>query len=474
MSNSAPLRKSELPTRGLGGHALRRVQKLNGTLRKTRRLVEKSGVDPQESLALLVAETRVLLLRMGRYEFGHLANMHFHAVKNVETPGSQPQHESLSRVYRSWKRLAAADERRAPTSKPTRKGLEEAAAKLLDLLVPLEDDYGRPLRNTVEGLYWTWMYQIGRDAFEKASMWTNRQHKPLTYGTLWQRREVQMVPDFEEVRIMARTLERDIAEAAAIWSQQKMQQLVDRDVAPPLVRLIVAIQQKHDGLRMTAASIRKHCGVSLKVAQAIKIGQMVTFGEIRATADSVIPQRERSSFAKEWSAAWQPREEDFATAFPRICSENGWSNHMIARLLRVRAPEHREHDAGSTKRNRKAVRAEAYRPAAEVRRMYQGNAFSVKSPAEAAIELITKDNATVNEQGETQMDYLKRLFLEGVDQRLRQKGSGAQGSTLREQRILCGVTPEQLAELSGENKNELLLVERGTKEDQFTEREAAD
>ncbi len=60
------MRKTELPTKGLGGHALRRVQKLNGTLRKTRRLVEKSSVDPQQSLALLVAETRVLVLRMGR------------------------------------------------------------------------------------------------------------------------------------------------------------------------------------------------------------------------------------------------------------------------------------------------------------------------------------------------------------------------------------------------------------------------
>ena len=461
MSHSAPTRTTELPTKSLRGHALRRVQKLNGTLRKTRRLVKRSGVDPQQSLALLVAETRVLVLRMGRYEFGQLANMHFQAVKNVETPGSQPQHESLSRVYREWKRLADAGERYAPTSIQTRKRLEEAAAKLLDLLVPQEDDYGRSLRNTVDGLYCEWMYQVGRDAFEKASMRTNRQHHPLTYGALWQRREMQMVPDSEEVRIIARTLEREIEEAAAIWSQQKTRQLVDRGVAPPLVRLIVAIQQKHDGLRMTAASFRKHCGVSLKVAQAIKNGQMVSFDEIRQVADTVISQRERSSFVKQWNAARQPPEEDFSKAFPRICAENGWSNHMIARLLRVRAPERRSHGAGSTKRNNEAVRAEAYRPAAEVRRMYQGNAFSAQAPAEAAIELIARDNAIVNEQGETQKDYLKRLFLKGVDQQLRQKGSGAQGSTLRMHRVLCGVTPEQLAELSGENKNELLLVERG-------------
>ena len=85
----------ELPTSGLSGHDLRRVDKLNGTLRRTRALVAKSK-DPARLIAQLLAETRVLVLQMGRYEFGQMAGMHFHAVKNVETPGSHPQHECSS------------------------------------------------------------------------------------------------------------------------------------------------------------------------------------------------------------------------------------------------------------------------------------------------------------------------------------------------------------------------------------------
>ena len=177
--------RMELPTGRLKGHDLRRVQKLNDTLRRTRALVAESE-ETENSIALLLAETRVLVLRMGRYEFGQTAGMHFHAVKNAETPGSHPQHESLSRVYRMWNRLATSD--RGMSSR-LKKQLADACVKFLDLLVPEEDEYGRSFRASVDGLYRTWMYQMGRRAFGEASRKVNRQPMPLTYGTLWQRRE---------------------------------------------------------------------------------------------------------------------------------------------------------------------------------------------------------------------------------------------------------------------------------------------
>lgn len=460
MSKSGQTRRVELSESGFNAHALRRVRKLNDTLRKTRELVERFGDHPGESLALLVAETRVLVLRASRYEFAQLAKMHFHAVKNVETPGSQPQHESLSRVYRAWTGLLANKRWCASANSQMEEELSNAANRLLDLLVLVEDDYGRPFRNSVEGLYWKWTYQVGRNAFAEASKRTNRQHRPLTYGTIWQRHEVQMVPDFEEVRIIGRALDRDLDEASAIWSQQKSIQLEGRGIASPLVRLIVAMQQQHDGLRMTAASIRHHCGVALKVAQAIKKGQMVSFDGIQHVVDSVIPRRERASFARQWKAC-QPRDEDFSTAFPRIRTENGWTNHMIARLLEVRAPEHRASQAAPVGRRKNIPRVEAFRPSAEVRRMYQENAFSSQAPAKAAIELVAGGNSIINDLGETQKDYLTRLFLEGAEEQLRKKGNGGRASELRKHRILCGVTPEILARLAGEEKQELLLAERG-------------
>ena len=81
---------------------------------------------------------------------------------------------------------------------------------------------------------------------------------PLTYGTLWQRREVGMVPDFREVRVIGRQLDRELTAAAKIWEHCKTEQLLERGVPQPLVRFIVAIQLAHPDLRMTASSLRKH------------------------------------------------------------------------------------------------------------------------------------------------------------------------------------------------------------------------
>lgn len=92
--------------------------------------------------------------------------------------------------------------------------------------------------------------------------------------------------------------------------------------------------------------------------------------------------------------------------------------------------------------------------------MYQENGFSGQVPARAAIELVASDTIS-EESGENQRDYLERLFLDGVEQRLLRKGSGAQGSPVRAHRILCGVTPQQLADAARYDKADILLLERG-------------
>ena len=457
--STTPDDNPEISTRNLGGHALRRVQKLNDTLRRTRALVAESDEDGAHSIALLLAETRVLVLRMGRHEFGGAAGMHFHAVKNVETPGGHPQHESFSRVYRTWQRLATEE---PGQSSRVKSKLHLASARLLKLLVPEHDDRGRPLRSTIDGLYRIWMYQCGHAAFEEASRRTNRQRVPLTYGTLWQRREVGMVPDFEEVRVIGTHLGHDPDDAAKIWKHRKSEQLLQRGVPSPLARLIVSIQAAYPGLRMAASSIRHHLQVSERTAQDINNGQLFQFDEIRHVAQTVIPRSELRSLQRDWQAAWErsSSQEDFATAFPRICSENGWTNHMLASLLRVRPPEQRRQQPADAKKGARVNRVESYRPSAEVRRMYQENSFSGQAPAKAAIDLVASD--TVPHAGaESQKNYLTRLFLEGVVQRLFHKGSGAHGSPVRAHRILCGVTPEELAGISGYSRSDILLIERG-------------
>ena len=451
----------ELSRNGIFGHGLRRIQKLNDTLRRTRALVAESGEDATHSAALLIAGTRVLVLRMGRHEFGKTAGMHFHAVKNVETPGSYPQHESYSRVYRTWNRLATgAGDHELTTN--VKKQVCHACARLLNLLVPEVDDQGKPLRATIDGLYRIWRYQSGHDAFDAASRKTNQQRVPLTYGTLWQRREVGMVPDFREVRVIGAQLDRELTAAAKIWEHCKTEQLLERGVPQPLVRFIVAIQLAHPDLRMTASSLRKHFGISERTAQAINNGQLVAFDDIRHVVQSVIPKKETTSLHDEWKVAWNRSgsQEDFAAAFPRICAENGWSNHMLATLLRVRAPEHRSVQPASKKKMPSVSRIESYRPSAEVRRMYQENSFSGQVPAKAAIDLIASEDIRES-SGESQKDYLSRLFLTGVERRLSRKGSGAHASPVRRHRIFCGVTPQQLANAAGYSSADILLLERG-------------
>ncbi len=96
--------------------------------------------------------------------------------------------------------------------------------------------------------------------------------------------------------------------------------------------------------------------------------------------------------------------------------------------------------------------------------MYQENSFSGQAPAKAAIELVASDEISGRSGGESQKEYLTRLFLEGVEQRLVQKGSGARASLVRRHRILCGVMPQQLAGVSGYAKADIHLIERGLRE----------
>ena len=127
---------------------------------------------------------------------------------------------------------------------------------------------------------------------------------PLTYGTLWQRREVGMVPDFEEVRVIGTQLGRDLDMAGEIWEQQKTEQLLARGMSTPMVRFTVAIQLAFPGLKMTSASLRKHLTVSEKTAQAINNGQMVGFDDIRHVVGKVIPSKDIPAFTRQWNEAW--------------------------------------------------------------------------------------------------------------------------------------------------------------------------
>ena len=424
-----------LSTKGLSGHDLRNANLQNRILRELRRRLERPNQRPVDSLALLVAETRALTLKMTRKEFAERAGMHKHAVQNAETPGSHPQHESMSRIYRIWETLKVP---------------EANKIKLLELLVPETDGDGRPLRPTVQGLYRKWIYQKGQKAFEAASRRTNRQRQTLSYGTLWQRHEVDMAPDFEEVRIIGKQLGYDLQEARAIWAIQRMRQLLERGVDEILARFLVQVELSYEGLRMNERSLRRRLNITHNAAKALTHGEMPALRDVAALIAEVVPRRDRAAFRKEWQekvAATEARET-FCKAFERIRDRDGWTNEMISKLLKIRAPEKRK-----TFSQPKKQRKEPYRPSAELRRMYKENGFSSQAPAKVVIEFVARDPQ--------ENEYLTSLFIEGLTEHLRKQGSGLQDSIVRKHRILCGVSAEQVTSVSRFTRDEILLIEQG-------------
>jgi len=445
MSNSLKeLAGYELDSSPLHAHEKRRVNLMNTTLNKARDLAAKE-TDPSNPVSVLIAEARVLILQMGKKEFAYEADLHPHAIMNAELPTSYPQHDSMSRIYRY---LESRENDRSCT-REEQILLEETREMMLELLVPELDQYGKPYRDTVAGLYTTWRYEVGTDMFEKASALTNGNRQPIKDGTLWQRREMGTVPDFEEVRIIARVLEKDEGEAAVIWAEEKLQQLLDRDIPEPVARLVVEMQIKIEGLKMNGASLRHKGKLKTDAADAILHGDMPHVSEVQAAIlKAFTNKKERAAFVEEWKATYEhiASQPNFQTEFERIRDENGWTNQMISQLLGIKAPEERD-------KNYEANRTEQYRPSSELRRMYQGQELSTQAPAKAAIALISNDRDTA--------EYLENLFIENVKARFTRQGSSLKDSNVRHHRMLCGMDINDLAEVSGYTKHELQMVERG-------------
>jgi len=424
-----------LPEDGLKSHKLRSVRLQNKTLQRVRHDVKEHGDEPDESIALLIAETRILALELQPKRFAELAGMHYHAVKNVETPGTHPQHESYSRIYRFW------EQRKVP---------KETRQKLLDLLVPETTDEGRPWRRSVEGLYWKWIYQKGEDKFAEASRHANPQQKPLTYGTIWQRHAVNVIPEYREPQIIGDRLDRDPGETGEIWTEQKLRRFQEQNVPPPLARLLTAMETGIDGIAMNIRGLVDEFGITQETAAILLKGRMPRIEALFPIVRRVIPAKEHESFLRELVACRPADTETFAEAFERVRDINGWTNREISLLLDVAPPEVRLDGY-------KSPRKEVYRPSHVLRTMYQDVQFSAQTPAKAAIDIITTPK-NGGDPDEREREELETIFMGGVVEQLRT--TAARNSRLRLQRTLCGVTPEELAEESAYDAATILKIER--------------
>ena len=450
-SQIASLSEYELDTTGLHGHETRTCVMKNKTLRKARELMENLSEEPSNPVSVLIAEARVLVLQMGKKEFARAADMDPHAMQNAERPDSHPQHDSMARVYQYLEKR----EQDGSCTREEQRLLAETRQEMLKLLVPEEDQEGRPFRDTVDGLYQTWRYQVGVEAFEEASALTNSAGRPIKDGMMWQRHAQGVLPEFDEVRTIATVLDRDISEAETIWSTQKREQLQEREIPEPLAQLMVRLQARIEGLRWSVQSLRFDAGLKTDPADAILHGEMPELDAIKGVLKTVFPKKsERDLFVKEWQDTYEAiaQQPTFKSEFLRIRDENGWNNKMISSLLGIQAPEERDDTYI-------ANRTEVYRPSAELRRMIEGTELSTQAPAKAVVALVANPEKLVDGVPEDQ--HLETLFMNTVRKKFKRTGSALENSTIRHHRMYCGVEMSQLADVSGYTKRDLQLVEQG-------------
>ncbi|TSC57379.1 MAG: hypothetical protein Greene041619_1199 [Candidatus Peregrinibacteria bacterium Greene0416_19] len=434
-----------IPLRGLASHDLRLARVRNGKLLAIREELRARDVEPEESIALLIAETRILTLGLGIKTFARIARIHPNAAQNVERTDARPEHNSYARVHAAWRKLGVP---------------EETRERLIGLLVPETDTEGRPLRDTVNGLYWTYYYRRGERAFASATRKATMHRRPLSYGTLWQRHAAGMVPDFSEVHATSELLGEDTHHATSVWTADKERQLrAQGGVHPLLVRLLTGLEAR-EVASMTTDRL-KDLGASDKAAALLMQGRLAPVESVSDLIDWTIPLPDQAEFRTRWKEAWEEAEaKSFASAFECIRDRQGWTNRQLSSLLRsARAamkgtPAIRTNDARSG-------HARDAKPSNDLRRMYRDHASSEKVPALAAIDLVTSNPHAIDEQDEDARRELIRLFHCGARHQLH--GSGVADSPLRAERTLCGVSLGRLADAAGIDRKEIIAIEQGRK-----------
>jgi transcriptional regulator with XRE-family HTH domain len=422
---------------GVTGHERRTVSVNNAIVEAVR--------EQGNPLCTLLAETRWLILRLTRKQFVTKAKVDYKAVQNSETAGSRPEEATYAAIHAYWKKRGIAEEvreqlldliirhRYADTAGPDRSGADASEP---------------PMGHGMVNLYRRWSIKAGRERFEKASK--------LTYGGLLQRAYVGMIPDWSEVRTLARKLKEDVDTARELWLTEKRRQLMGRGVAAPLAELLLRLETAHDGFRHEAPAIRKHLGCTDKTAQKLFRYDIVPLTDIEESARAVIPADEWERFAEEWSAAEgaEAERDTFGKAFVRARDARGLGNRQLAMALDIRPPEDRP-DAPA---DAVSARREGFRPSAAIRSTCDLNSFSRVAPAGVLIGLVGRPDHRIGTVPEPA--YLTRLFCDQLAEWARKSGSDADASPLRIARALWGVELEQLVG-KGRTKKDLLRIEQG-------------
>lgn len=398
----------------------------------------------KDNLAALLVTVRWKEQRTGRKKFGQLAGMASGVVLDLETPRrrfthhesgkpnqEQTQLQTYTKLYQCWEKLGVTQQLRE---------------QLLDLLTPERD------RGTVIGLYHQWKVRVGAQAFENASKHTNDEHRPLKYGTLWQRRVLGTVPAFREVRTIAEGLtfpEGEVARSRDVWSTDRRRQLEARGIERCLQQYLIALELAD--VDLDAVSLMRQGGFTQQVADMIASCELPSWAEIQATVPVLFPEKStREQLEREWreAEAVSARRPTFEQLFVAARDARGLNNHLLALALKIEPPGEREGDSGGEGR-----RKEPYRISMEVRRTCQENAMNAVAPAGVLAALAARSAA-----GERKM---KGAFCTTLSDRARRKGSALEDSPIRREREWWGIELPREGKLAGFRKGELQLIERG-------------
>lgn len=423
---------------GLESRELRKTRLNNDILTEVRKL--------GEALPTIIAETRWLTLRLTRKEHAEGAGIDDQTQMNVEGRGISPQHETYAAIHKFWKNMNIS---------------EQTLDRLIHLLlVRGRQNQGEDvseeetLKLSTFDLYRKWGYMVGMSDFEHTSRRVVG-GEGLTYGSLWQRRTVGMVPDFWEVNRLADALKMDSDEARTVWANERMGLLLGRDVPEPYARFLVEVEASMTA-RFTALPIAEQLDIPQELGEKLSRCEFVPFSDIEPIALRLFRGKELQALKQAWVAVEAERAgtESYGQAFERIRDEQGMTNAQIVAILNIRPPEERIAGYDSS-------RNEPYRPSHIIRDVYQNIQFSHQAPAGVLNALVARPGVRVNAMDIGEPDYLRQLFLETRNERRRTSGSSLEDSTLRLLRDYWGIDPDTLETETDIPREEILLAERG-------------
>ncbi len=284
-------------------------------------------------------------------------------------------------------------------------------------------------------------------------------HFPKFWNKLWQREKIGTVPlAVELLEVIGTMYEGDgkaatqlralrMAEGKALWTEVKMNQYRGRGIEEPLAELLAKmeldlaenfewhIENKTEGMTLTAEALREAYGMQPVHAQALIQCELVGWDEIKPFVSRMIDPKSLKKFEVAWKAAHlaEKTRVGFGAKAEQAMEARGFNYKLLYDLLvRDKEPERakpKTSDEGETRT----------RPENVIRHIIHDNAQSSDISIESLLRILTRSDAAYQE--------LRDLFVAERERYYRRIGNRLEGDGLR-MRILRELANMSMGELA--------------------------